>query len=111
MVRIVWGDDQVSIYLCAWHVLKAWRLRSMEKIKDNEMWRAILDNLHTVMYMPIESSESIEAFMICGRNKIIESFTQHLPSDSWTRYFWTYYFQVSTWISSQTIIVVAPCCA
>jgi hypothetical protein len=68
----------------------------MEKIKDNEMRCAILDDLHTVMYMPIEPSESIEAFMTCGRNMIIESFTQYLPGDSWTRYFWTYYFQVST---------------
>ncbi len=96
MVRIMWGNDQVPIYLCAWHVLKAWRLCSMEKIKDNEMRRAILDNLHTIMYMPIELNESIEAFMTCGRNKITESFTQHLSSDSWTRYFWTYYFQVGT---------------
>jgi hypothetical protein len=64
----------------------------MGKIKDNEMRRAILDDLHTIMYMSIEPSEKIEAFMTGGRNKIIESFTQHLPSDSWTRYFWTYYF-------------------
>jgi len=66
----------------------------MEKIKDNEMQHAILNDLHTIMYMPIEPSESIEAFMTHWKNKIIESFTQHLPSDSWTRYFWTYYFQV-----------------
>jgi len=66
----------------------------MEKIKDNEIQLAILDDLHTAMYMPIELSESIETFMTCGRNKIVESFTQHLPGDSWTRYFWTYYFQV-----------------
>jgi hypothetical protein len=90
------GDDQVAIYLCAWHVLKAWRFRSMEKIKDNEMRCVILDDLHTVMYMPIEPIESIETFMTCGRNKIIESFAQHSPNDSWTRYFWTYYFQVGT---------------
>jgi hypothetical protein len=89
MVRIVWGDDQVPIYLCVWHVLKAWYLRSMEKIKDNEVQCAILDDLQTVMYMSIKSSESIEAFMTCGRNKIIENFTQHLPSDSWIQYFWT----------------------
>jgi hypothetical protein len=111
MVRIVWGNDQMPTYVCAWHVLKAWCLRSMEKIKDNEMRCAILDDLHTVMYMPIESSESIETFMTCGRIKIIESFIQHLPSDSWIRYFWTYYFQVGTWINFQTIIVIAPCCA
>jgi hypothetical protein len=92
MVRIVWGDDQVPIYLCAWHILKVWRLRLMEKIKNNEMWRAILDDLHTMMYMPIEPSENIKTFMTHGRNKTIESFTQHLSNDSWTRYFWTYYF-------------------
>jgi hypothetical protein len=56
----------------------------MEKIKDNEVLRAILDDLHTVMYMPIEPSESIETFITRGRNKIIESFTQQLPTDSWT---------------------------
>jgi hypothetical protein len=35
----VWGQDQVSIYLCAWHILKVWKfnwcLHSMEIIKDN----------------------------------------------------------------------------
>jgi hypothetical protein len=80
----VWGEDQVPIYLCAWHILKAWRLCSMEKIKDNGVQRVILDDLHTIMYMPIELNESIEAFMTRGKNKIIESFTQHLPDDSWT---------------------------
>jgi hypothetical protein len=37
MVRIVWGDDQVPIYLYVWHILKVWRLRSMEEIKNNEV--------------------------------------------------------------------------
>jgi len=46
----------------------------MEKIKDNEVRRAILDDLHTFIYMPIELNESIETFMIHGKNKIIESF-------------------------------------
>ncbi len=49
MVRILWGNDQVPIYLCAWHILNAWRLRLMEKIKDNEVQRAILNDLHTIM--------------------------------------------------------------
>jgi len=47
----------------------------MEKIKDNEVQRAILDDLHIIMYMPIELSETIETFMTHGKNKIIESFT------------------------------------
>jgi hypothetical protein len=61
----------------------------MEKIKDNEVQRVILVDLQTIMYMPIKPIESIEAFMTRGRNKIIEGFTQHLPNDSWIRYFWT----------------------
>jgi hypothetical protein len=56
----------------------------MEKIKDNEARCAILDDLHIIMYMPIERSERTEAFMTHGKNKIIESFTQHLSGDSWT---------------------------
>ncbi len=107
----MWGDDQMPIYFCAWHVLKAWRLLSMEKIKDNGVWCAILDDLHIIMYMPIEPSENIEAFMTFERNKIIENFTQHLPDGSWIWCFWTYYFQVGTWINFQSIIVVPPCCA
>jgi len=77
-----------------WHILKVWRLHLMKKIKDNEVRCAILDDLHTIMYMPIEPSENIEAFMTRGRNKIIETFTQHLSGVTWTQYFWTYYFQV-----------------
>jgi anaerobic ribonucleoside-triphosphate reductase len=87
MVRIAWGDDQVPIYLGALHVLKARRLCSMEKIKDNEVWHAILDDLHIIMYMPIEPSDNIEAFMTCGKNKIIKNSTQHLSNDSWIQYF------------------------
>jgi hypothetical protein len=39
----------------------------MEKIKDNGMQCAILDNLHTIMCMPIEPCENIEAFMTHGK--------------------------------------------
>jgi hypothetical protein len=66
----------------------------MEKINDNGVQSVILDDLHTIMYMPTKPSESIEAFMTRGEKKIIESFTQHLLDDSWTQYFWTHYFQV-----------------
>jgi hypothetical protein len=111
MVKIMWGNNQVPIYLCAWHILKVWCLHSMEKIKDNEVWREILYYFHTVIYTPIKPNESIEAFMTHGRNKIIESFTQYLLDNSWIQYFWTYYLQVGIWINSQSIIVVAPFCA
>ncbi len=77
----------MPIYFCAWHVLKAWCLHSIEKIKNNGVRHAILDGIHTVMYITIEPNESIETFMICGRNKVIENFTQHLLSNSWTWYY------------------------
>jgi hypothetical protein len=44
MHRVVWSLENVSIFLCAWHALKAWRLWSMEKIKDKE-WFGI-NNIH-----------------------------------------------------------------
>jgi hypothetical protein len=50
----------------------------MEKIKDNRVRHGILDNLHIVMYMPVEPNESIEVFMTHGKNKVIESLSQHL---------------------------------
>jgi hypothetical protein len=81
MVKMVWGEDQVPIYPCTWHVLKAWCLHLMEKIENNEVKCAILDDLHIVMYMSIELNESIETFMNHGKNKVIKSFTQHLPND------------------------------
>jgi hypothetical protein len=90
----MWDEDQVFIYLCAWHVLKAWQLCLMEKIKNNGVQRVILDDLHIIMYMPIKQGENIEAFTVHGKKRIIENFTQHLFDDSWTQYFWTYYFQV-----------------
>ncbi len=69
----MWVEDQVPIYLCTWHVLKAWHLYLMKKIKNNGVPRAILDNLHTIMHMPIEPNESIEAFMTYGRNKSLKT--------------------------------------
>ncbi len=82
MVRIVWGEDKMPIYLCAWHVLKVWCLWSMKKIKDSEVHCVVLNDLHAIIYMPIEPSENIDALKFRGRNKIIEIFTQHLVSDS-----------------------------
>ncbi len=31
---IVWSQETVPIYLCAWHVIKAWQVYALEKIKD-----------------------------------------------------------------------------
>jgi len=72
MVMIMWGEDQVSIYLCAWHVLKVWHLHLMEIIKNNGVQHVILEDFHIVMYMPIEPDESIETFMTCGEKKSLK---------------------------------------
>jgi hypothetical protein len=71
---MVWGKDQMHLLL------------HMAQFKDLAfMFNAILDDLHTMMYMPIELGENIKAFMTRGKNKVIESFTQHLPDVSWTQ--------------------------
>jgi hypothetical protein len=36
MLRIVWAMENILIFLCVWHILKAWHLHAMEKIKDVE---------------------------------------------------------------------------
>jgi hypothetical protein len=59
---------------------------------------------------PLNKVKTLKPSWLMGK-KIIESFTQHLFDDSWTQYFWTYYFQVGMWINSQSIISIPPCCA
>jgi hypothetical protein len=64
----------VPIFLYAWHVLKAWCLRPIEKIKDKKVRLAIFDGFHKVMYMSINPYENIESFKDCGRKKVVENF-------------------------------------
>jgi hypothetical protein len=89
----MWGMDKVPIYLCCWHVLKAWRLHVTEKIKNVEVRGGILQDLHDVMYMSINHGETIDDFK--EREKIVmgESFHKNRPGDAWTNYFLTYYHQ------------------
>jgi hypothetical protein len=82
--------DKVPIYLCCWHVLKAWCLRVIEKIKDVEMQGGILQDLHNVMYMSINHGETIDDFKKRGMR---ENLHKHRLGDAWTNYFWTYYHQ------------------
>jgi hypothetical protein len=67
LIRVVWGMDKVPIYLCCWHVIKAWHLCGIEKIKDVEVWGGILQDLHDVMYMSINHRETIDDFKKRGR--------------------------------------------
>lgn len=68
--RIVWNTNHVPI--CVWHVLKAWCLLSVEKIKDVKMRHAIFDCLYLVMFMSINLGETIELFKTCGKEKMME---------------------------------------
>lgn len=72
---------EMPIYFCTWHILKVWRLWSMEKIKDNEVCHEIVDGFHAIIYMPIDLIENIDVFKFHGKNNIIESLTQHLAGD------------------------------
>jgi len=93
LIRAVWGMDKVPFYLCCRHVLKAWHLCGIEKIKDVEMWGGILLNLLDVMYMSINHGKTIDNFKERGRVVLRESLHKHKFGDVWTNYFWTYYHQ------------------
>ncbi len=70
----MWSQNHVPIFFYAWHVLKAWRLCSMEKIKDSYVKCAIFDYLHTMMFMSINLDETIDDFKACAREIVVESF-------------------------------------
>jgi hypothetical protein len=75
-------------------VLKAWRLRSTEKIKDLEVKCAIFDHLHMVMFMSLNPDETIGDFKAHGKEMVVESYDNLQPGVAWTRYFWVYYCQL-----------------
>jgi len=74
--------DKVPIYFCCWHVLKAWCLRGIEKIKDVELWGGILQDLHDVMYMSINHGETIDDFEERGRVDVKECLHKHRLGDA-----------------------------
>ncbi len=84
MLRVVWVIKNILIFFYAWHVLKAWCLHAMEKIKDVEVQRIILCDLHDMMYMSNKPKENIKSFKKRKKMKVLQSFEQHNPSDSWT---------------------------
>jgi hypothetical protein len=70
--------DKVPIFLCSWHVYKAFHLHNIEKIKDLEVWGVILQDLHNAMYMSINHGETIDDFKKCGRVTMKESLHTHV---------------------------------
>jgi hypothetical protein len=75
--------DKVLIYLCCWHVFKAWHLRGTKKIKDVEVRGGILQDLHDVMYMSITHGETIDDLKEHGRVAVRESLHKHRLGDAW----------------------------
>jgi hypothetical protein len=75
-------------------VLKAWRLRSMEKIKNLMVKCVVFDHLHMVMFMSINPNETIDDFKALRGEMVVENFHNLQPSVVWTRYFWAYYCQL-----------------
>jgi hypothetical protein len=59
--------DKVPIFLYCWHVFKAWCLHGIEKIKDVEVWGAIFQDFHDVMYMSINNGKTINDFKKHGK--------------------------------------------
>ncbi len=64
----------VPIYLCAWHVLKAWRIHALEKIKDVVIRLAISGDLHPILYVMIDLGKNIKDFKAHGTKKVMANF-------------------------------------
>jgi hypothetical protein len=92
-IKVLWGMDKVPIFLCCWHVFKAWFICGTKIIKDVKVQGVVLQDLHDVMYMSINHGETIDDFKKCGSVAMIKNLHKHKPSDVWTNYFWTYYHQ------------------
>ncbi len=76
--------DKVPIYLCCWHVLKAWHLRGIKKIKDVEVQGGSLEDLRDVMYMSINHGKTIDDFKKHGRVTVRKSLHKHRLGDALT---------------------------
>jgi len=59
----------VPIYLCVWHVLKAWWVCALKNIKDVIVHWAILDDLHAILYVMINLGKKVKDFKAHGREK------------------------------------------
>jgi hypothetical protein len=70
----VWVQNLVPIFFYAWHVLKAWHLHSMEKIKHSDVRHVVLYCLHVVMFMSINLDEIVNDFKAHGKELMMESF-------------------------------------
>jgi hypothetical protein len=64
----------VPIYLCAWHVLKAWWVHALEKIKDVVVRWEISDDLHAILYVMINLGKNIKKLKAHGREKVMANF-------------------------------------
>ncbi len=83
----MWGRNLVLIFLCTWHVLEAWHLHSIEKIKDLEVRRALLNHLHMVMFMSINLDEAVDDLKARGKEMVVENFDNLQLGVVWTRFF------------------------
>ncbi len=67
----------------------------MEKIKDSNVRRVILDRLHMVMFMSINLDETINDFKARGRELVMESFYKYnLVLLGQNTFFGAYYCQL-----------------
>jgi hypothetical protein len=105
------GDNQMPIYFCAWHVLKAWHLCSMEKIKDNGCDVQYWTTFTLSCTCPLNQVKTLKPSWLVGEIRSLKVSPNICPMIHGFDTFWTYYFQVGTWINFQSIIVVPPCCA
>jgi hypothetical protein len=81
-ISVIWGMDKVPIFLCCWHVFKAWCLCGTKKIKYVEVQGAILQDLHDVMNMSINHGKTIDDFKDRGQVAMRKNLHKHRHGDA-----------------------------
>lgn len=69
-------------------MLKAWCLRSIEKINDLKVKFVVLEYLHMLMFMSINPKETIESFKAHGGEMVMKSFDSLKLDVPWMKYLW-----------------------
>jgi hypothetical protein len=88
----MWKDENVPMYLCAWHVLKNWEKNIISKVpKDGDMKDRIFQALKATMYKSIEYEKNIEDFIGCIQKKLLTTIVEDFGGIEFHNYFWAHY--------------------
>ena len=90
-LKRAWPEDEVLVYLCAFHIIKNWKSHILSKVLDLENLQTLIYNvIHEFLYTPIEDKE-IEFKFLNLAKQLGDFLFQFIYVDKIKAYFDTYY--------------------